>query len=184
MCYRVDRGCEKERRRMEMLSWRISCCIKGGKLLRYSGHAWQWTFYTCTQILLAPRSEVFKTMLASDLCKSVPIDSISLPEFNHEELETFLEFLYCGKLIKEKFDKHFYSPALAADKYVIPHLQTYCEQHILELLDSSNALKILEISEICSNEVLKVAALKSILSHSKEIYVSPGLENLQDRSHI
>ncbi|KAI3840836.1 hypothetical protein MKW92_033551 [Papaver armeniacum] len=126
------------------------------------------------RFLLATRSEVFKIMLASDLCKSAPINSVSLPEFNHGELETFLEFLYCGKLAKEKFDMHFFSLALAADKYVIPHLQTYCEHHILEVLDSSNALKILEISEICSNEVLKVAALKSILSHAKEIYFSPG----------
>ncbi|KAI3994234.1 hypothetical protein MKX01_012491 [Papaver californicum] len=126
------------------------------------------------RFLLATRSEVFKIMLSSDLCKSTLTDSVSLPEFNHEELETFLEFLYCGKLSKEKFDMHFYCLALAADKYVIPHLQTYSEQHILELLDSSNALKILEISEICSNEVLKVAALESILSHTKEICFSPG----------
>ncbi|RZC78186.1 hypothetical protein C5167_002378 [Papaver somniferum] len=129
------------------------------------------------RFLLATTSEVLKTMLASDLCKSAPIDSISLPEFNHEELETFLEFLYCGKLAKEKFDMHFQSLTLAADKYVIPHLQTYCEQHILKLLDSSNALKILEFSEILSNEVLKVASLKSILSHTKEIYFSPGFED-------
>ncbi|MCL7028812.1 hypothetical protein MKW94_006120 [Papaver nudicaule] len=127
------------------------------------------------RFLLATTSEVFKTMLASDQRKSAPIDSVSLPEFNHEELEAFLEFLYCGKLAKEKFDIHFYSLALAADKYVIPHLQSYCEHHILKLLDSSNALKILEISEICSNEILKVAALKFILSHTKEIYFSPSV---------
>ncbi|KAI3961916.1 hypothetical protein MKW98_022121 [Papaver atlanticum] len=134
------------------------------------------------RFLLATRSEFFKTMLASDVCKSAPIDSISLPEFNHEELETFMEFLYCGKLAKEKLDVHFQSLAFAADKYVIPHLQTYCEQHMLELLDSSNALKILEISEICSNEVLKVAALKSILSHTKEIYFSPGFGEFARRN--
>lgn len=127
--------------------------------------------------LQAASSEASKTMLASDLCKSAPIDSISLPEFNHEELETFLEFLYCGKLAKEKFDMHFQSLTLAADKYVIPHLQTYCEQHILKLLDSSNALEILEFSETLSNEVLKVASLTSILSHKKEIYFSPSFED-------
>ncbi|KAI3961915.1 hypothetical protein MKW98_022120 [Papaver atlanticum] len=113
------------------------------------------------RFLLATTSEVLKTMLASNLCKSAPIDSISLPEFNREDLETFLEFLYCGKLAKEKFDMHFQSLTLAADKYVIPHLQTYCEQHILKLLDSSNSLKILD----------------QILSHTKEIYFSPSFED-------
>lgn len=74
--------------------------------------------FSYMQNLQATTSEVFKTMLASDLCKSAPVDSVTLPEFNHEELETFLELLYCGELGKEKFDMHFYSLALAADKYV------------------------------------------------------------------
>ncbi|MCL7024964.1 hypothetical protein MKW94_005400 [Papaver nudicaule] len=126
------------------------------------------------RFLLATSSEVFETMLASDMCKSAPVDSVSLPEFNQEELETFLEFLYCGKLSKEKFDEHFCSLALAADKYVIPHLQSYCEHHILKLLNPSNALKIMEVAEACSNEVLKAAALKSVLSNARELYYSPA----------
>ncbi|MCL7029904.1 hypothetical protein MKW94_027279 [Papaver nudicaule] len=128
------------------------------------------------RFLLAARSEVFNNMLASDTCKAAPIDYITLPEFNHEELEIFLEFLYCGNLTDEKFEKHFYCLALASHKYVIPHLQKFCEEQILKLLDSSTALQVLEISEICSSEVLKVAALKSILSHTGEIYFSPGYE--------
>ncbi|KAI3993605.1 hypothetical protein MKX01_002618 [Papaver californicum] len=128
------------------------------------------------RFLLATRSEVFRNMLASDTCKAAPVDSISLPEFNHEELEIFLELLYCGHLAKEKFKSHFFCLALASHKYVIPHLQKFCEKEILNLLDSSTALKVLEISEICSNEAVKVAALNSVLSHSEEIYYSPGYE--------
>ncbi|MCL7023167.1 hypothetical protein MKW94_001772 [Papaver nudicaule] len=115
-------------------------------------------------------------MLSSDNCKAAQIDSVCLPEFNHEELETFLEFLYCGNLAAEKFEMHYYSLALASHKYAIPHLQKFCEEHILKLLDSSNALKVLEISEICSNETLKVAALESIIDRKDEIISSSGFQ--------
>ncbi|MCL7021730.1 hypothetical protein MKW94_020414 [Papaver nudicaule] len=126
------------------------------------------------KLLLATRSEVFKNMLAADTFIAAPVDSVTLPEFNHEELEMFLELLYSGNLAKEKFEKHFCCLALASHKYIIPHLEKFCEKRILNLLDSSNALKVLKISEICSNETLKVAALNSILTHSEIIYYSPG----------
>ncbi|KAI3872455.1 hypothetical protein MKX03_023195 [Papaver bracteatum] len=128
------------------------------------------------KFLLATRSEVFKHMLSSDACKSAQIDSVCLPEFNHEELQTFLEFLYCGNLAKEKFEMHYYCLALASHKYAIPHLEKFCEEHILKLIDSSNALKVLEISEICSNETLRVAALQMIIDHKEEIICAPSFE--------
>ncbi|KAI3967067.1 hypothetical protein MKW92_046514 [Papaver armeniacum] len=126
--------------------------------------------------LLAIRSEVFKNMLEADTCKAAPADSISLQEFNHEELEAFLEFLYCGNLAKEKFEKHFYSLLVAADKYAIPYLQKFCEREILKLLDSSNALKVLEVSDVCSNQTLKIAALEFIIKHTEELVLSPAFD--------
>ncbi|RZC75610.1 hypothetical protein C5167_051099 [Papaver somniferum] len=128
------------------------------------------------KFLLATRSAVFKHMLSSDTCKAAQIDFVCLPEFNHEELQAFLKLLYCGNLCKKKFEMHYYLLALASHKYAIPHLQKFCEENILKLLDSSNALKVLEISEICSNETLRVASLKSIFNHRKEIICSPSFE--------
>ncbi|XP_026428271.1 BTB/POZ domain-containing protein At1g01640-like [Papaver somniferum] len=126
--------------------------------------------------LLATRSEVFKNMLAADTCKAAPADSISLREFNHEELEAFVEFPYCGNLGKEKFEKHFYSLTVAADKYAIPYLQKFCEREILKLIDSSNALKVLEVSDVCSNQTLKIAALEYIIKHTEELVLSPTFD--------
>ncbi|KAI3961917.1 hypothetical protein MKW98_022122 [Papaver atlanticum] len=114
--------------------------------------------------LLATRSEVFKNMLAADTCKAAPTDSISLQEFNHEELEDFLEFLYCGNLGKEKFEKHYYS------------LAKFCELEILKLLDSSNALKVLEVSDVCSNETIKIDALEYIIKHTEELVLPPTFD--------
>ncbi|XP_048446794.1 BTB/POZ domain-containing protein At3g56230-like isoform X2 [Pyrus x bretschneideri] len=73
--------------------------------------------------LLAIRSEVFNNILDSDGCKAPATDTVKLPELNHEELESLLEFLYNGDLPEDKMNKHIYSLSLAADKYGISYLQ-------------------------------------------------------------
>ncbi|KAI3983346.1 hypothetical protein MKX01_013413 [Papaver californicum] len=84
------------------------------------------------KFVLATRSEILKNMLESDLCKAAPDESISLPEFNHEELDTFL--------------------------------------------DSSKALQVLEISDVVSNEKIKLAALELIVLQYKEIILVPSFD--------
>ena len=46
--------------------------------------------------LLPARSEIFKNMLDLEGCKAAPSNTITLPELNHEELDSLLEFLYSG----------------------------------------------------------------------------------------
>ncbi|KAL5734487.1 hypothetical protein ACOSP7_032348 [Xanthoceras sorbifolium] len=126
--------------------------------------------------LLAARSEIFKNMLDSDGCKSPPSDTITLPELNHEELESLLDFLYSGNLSPEKVEKHVYSLFLASDKYEIPYLHECCERHMLGSLDSSNALDVLEISDVCSNKTLKDTALNFIVKNMEDIVFSAKYE--------
>ncbi|XP_075672369.1 BTB/POZ domain-containing protein At3g56230 isoform X1 [Castanea sativa] len=123
--------------------------------------------------LLATRSQIFKNMLESDVCKAPPKDNIiTLSELNHEELESFLQFLYTGSLPEEKMEKHVYSLSLAADKYEIPYLLKFCERHMLRSLKSSNALNVLEISDVCSYLSLKETALKFIVKNIEDIAFS------------
>ncbi|KAJ4720173.1 BTB/POZ domain-containing protein [Melia azedarach] len=126
--------------------------------------------------LLAARSEIFKNMLDSDGCKAPPSGIITLPELNHEELESLLDFLYSGSLPSEKLEKHVYSLFLAADKYGIAYLQEYCERHMLSSLNSSNALDVLEISDVCSNRTLKETALNFIVKNMEEVTFSSRYE--------
>ncbi|KAK6135731.1 hypothetical protein DH2020_030511 [Rehmannia glutinosa] len=123
--------------------------------------------------LLASRSSIFRNILDSDECKAPPINqTITLPELNHEELESLLEFLYSGNLPKEKVEKHVYSLSIAADKYEIPFLQKFCEHQMLGTLNSSNALDILEISDTCSNQSLKETALNYIVRNMEDVVFS------------
>ncbi|KAG1338113.1 BTB/POZ domain-containing protein [Cocos nucifera] len=122
--------------------------------------------------LLASKSEIFRTMLGHDECKAPAEDTISFPELSRDELKCLLEFLYTGCLPKRSADKQLYSMLLAADKYDIPFLRKVCEHQILDSLDSSNALDILEVSEVCSNGMLKDHAMNSIVRHVEDVVFS------------
>lgn len=126
--------------------------------------------------LLAAKSEIFKNILESDECKAAASDTIALPELNQEELESLLEFLYSGTLPADKAQKHVYPLFVAADKYEIPYLQEFCERHMLASLSSSNALDILEISDLCSNKTLKETALNFIVRNVDDVVFSAKYE--------
>ncbi|XP_050210397.1 BTB/POZ domain-containing protein At3g56230 [Mercurialis annua] len=132
--------------------------------------------------LLASRSEIFKNMLDSDSCKAPANDTITLSDLNHEELETLLEFLYSGTIPIEKLKKNVYSLTLAADKYEIPFLLKFCERYMLRSLDISNALDVLEISDICSNNILKESALNFIVKNLEDIVYSAKYEGFVSKN--
>ncbi|KAF2319214.1 hypothetical protein GH714_013997 [Hevea brasiliensis] len=130
----------------------------------------------------AARSEIFKNMLDSDACKAPANDTITIPELNHEELESLLEFLYSGSLAAEKVEKHIYSLTLAADKYEIPFLLKFCERYMLRSLVSSNALDVLEISDVCSNKILKETALNFIVKNLEDLVFSAKYETFVSKN--
>ncbi|KAK3003185.1 hypothetical protein RJ639_018083, partial [Escallonia herrerae] len=111
-------------------------------------------------------------MLDSDGYIAPPHDTVTLPELNYEELECLLEFLYSGNLPKEKVEKHVYSLSVAANKYEIEYLQKFCDTQMLRSLNSSNALDVIEISDTCSNQRLKEAALNFIVRNMGKIVFS------------
>ncbi|ERN04105.1 hypothetical protein AMTR_s00077p00026550 [Amborella trichopoda] len=62
--------------------------------------------------------------------------------------------------------------SIPADNFSIHFLQKQCVHQIVQTLDSSNALKVLELSEKCSNVTLKEIALKTIVMYQDEIFFS------------
>ncbi|CAA0834453.1 BTB/POZ domain-containing protein [Striga hermonthica] len=91
--------------------------------------------------LLAARSSIFRNILDSDECKAPPNHTITLPELNHDELGSLLEFLYRGSLPREKIERHVYTLSVAADKYEIPFLK---RRFILgDLIPYSNTFLVL-----------------------------------------
>ncbi|XP_078180994.1 BTB/POZ domain-containing protein At3g56230-like [Carex rostrata] len=122
--------------------------------------------------LLAARSQVFKNILASDECKAPVDEEISLPELTHNELESLMHFLYNGNISDDASEEHCYSLLVAADKYDIPYLRKYCEKRILRSLEPSNALQVLEVSDVCQNMLLKEQAMDMVVKNAETVVFS------------
>jgi len=128
--------------------------------------------------VLATYSKIFRIVLSSDECKAPAESTISLPELSYEELQCLLEFLYCGTLKPDdRVEKHVCSLLIAADKYDIPFLKRFCEARILSSLGPSNALQVLEVSDMSSNTKLKEQAMNTIVKHKGDVITSRAYES-------
>ncbi|XP_010537484.1 PREDICTED: putative BTB/POZ domain-containing protein At2g40440 [Tarenaya hassleriana] len=134
------------------------------------------------KVILAARSKVFRDMLESDECKASQDETITLSELKHEELKTFLEFLYNGSLSFTELKQHVRPLYLAADKYEIPYLQDLCRNHLISNLNSSNALDVLELSDIPSDKPLNEAVSRYIIEHMDEIAFSQNFKPFVEKN--
>ncbi|KAL1192408.1 putative BTB/POZ domain-containing protein [Cardamine amara subsp. amara] len=124
------------------------------------------------KLVLAARSEVLKKMLEPDEIKaSSKLETITLSEMKHKELEALVEFIYSvdGSISSETLTKHVRSLYLAADKYEIPYLRDLCRNNLISSLSLSNALNILELAQIPFDKVLHDAAFANIQTNLSTI---------------
>ncbi|KAL1199600.1 putative BTB/POZ domain-containing protein [Cardamine amara subsp. amara] len=130
-------------------------------------------FIFAHKLFLVARSEVFKNILESDDFKASAklVETVTLSEMKHEEVEALVEFIYSvdGSISSEGLKKHARSLFLAADKYEIPHLRDLCRNELISSLSSSNALSILELSQIPFDKALNDAAFTKIITNMSTI---------------
>ncbi|XP_010496160.2 PREDICTED: putative BTB/POZ domain-containing protein At2g40440 [Camelina sativa] len=126
------------------------------------------------KLFLSARSEVFKKMFESDNCKaSSMLETITLSDLKQKELEAFVEFIYSdGSKLSLKAKQHVRPLYRAADKYEIPYLRDLCRDELVACLNSSNALKVLEVAQIPFDKALTNAALTTIKTFKKSISTS------------
>lgn len=90
-------------------------------------------------------------------------ETITLSDLKREELEVFVEFCYAGGSMPfEKLRKHAMSLYRESDKYDIPYLRDFCRN---QLMLSTNATEILELSKVPLDETLHDFATNYIASH-------------------
>lgn len=119
-------------------------------------------------------------MLDSDECKASPKESITLPDLTHDQLKSFLEFLYSGNL-KAPYNQ-YRALYLAADKYDILYLQDICRNHFIAYLSSRNVLDTLELANIPCDTILKDAAINLIVKNMEEVVVPMKYETFVQRN--
>ncbi|CAA7054362.1 unnamed protein product [Microthlaspi erraticum] len=117
-------------------------------------------------------------MFESDKFKaSSMMETVTVSDLKHEELVAFVEFIYSdGSMLSENAKQHAVSLYRAAAEYEIPHLGDLCRNVLISSLNSSNALKVLALSENPSDNALSDAALKVIKTHQRTIFASAEFE--------
>ncbi|EOA25808.1 hypothetical protein CARUB_v10019176mg [Capsella rubella] len=151
----------------------VDVCLKAGesdeKGVSISAH----------KIVLSARSEVFKKILESDEIKATTkLETITLSELKHEELDALVEFIYSdGTMLSEQGKQHVMSLFLAADKYEIPHLRDLCRSHLRTSMNVSNALTVLALAQIPIDQALSDDALGYIRANMSAICSTAEFED-------
>ncbi|CAN8313741.1 unnamed protein product [Cochlearia groenlandica] len=127
------------------------------------------------KLILSTRSEVLKKILeCDDECKaSSRKDAITFSELKHEELVSFVEFLYSdGSMLSEKAKQHVRVLYVAADKYMITNLRDLCRTQLNSSLTPLNALEVFLLAQIPFDKSLRDAALAKITANRTTIVAS------------
>lgn len=98
--------------------------------------------------------------------------TITVPEMTHDELETFLEFMYNGSLPDTKLVHHVHTLYVAADKYEIPYLQEVCRNQLIASMKSPDVFDIFELAKIHSDKILIDAVSEFISTNMEDISFS------------
>eukprot|EP00249_Psilotum_nudum_P034633 c53947_g1_i1 orf=130-972(+) len=128
------------------------------------------------RVVMAAKSSVFRAMFEADSFKVADSGSIRIPDLTHQELKCLLEFMYTGNLPAEGQKEYTHALLLAADKYNIPLLIDVCESYMAATLNSSNALRVLELATICSATSLMKMAVSAVLRNYEDIIFSQAYE--------
>ncbi|CAH8332474.1 unnamed protein product [Eruca vesicaria subsp. sativa] len=137
-------------------------------VLLKAGNSVEGATISAHKLVLASRSMVLKKIMESDEFKaSSKLETVTLSEMKHEELEALVEFMYSidGSISSESLKKHARSLYLAADKYEIPHLRDICRSQLISSLNSANSLIALELAQIPFDRSLNDVAFNTIMKN-------------------
>lgn len=109
--------------------------------------------------ILAAQSPVFAAMFDCQLEES-RTNECKIEDISFEAFEKFLEFLYTRQIPIS--NDHILEVYTAAVKYQIEMLPEICEELIYDNVNEDNALEVLKLGNLHSNELMKILAFKQI----------------------
>ncbi|KAJ4906707.1 putative BTB/POZ domain-containing protein [Raphanus sativus] len=131
-------------------------------VLLKAGNSAEGATISAHKLVLASRSVVLRKIMESDEFKaSSKLETVTFSEMKYEELEAFVEFMYCS-ISPESLKKHVSSLYLAADKYEIPYLRDVCRSLFISSLNPANALNIIELAQRPFDKALNDVAFTTI----------------------
>ncbi len=118
--------------------------------------------------VLGTNSSVFRAMFYGGIAENGP--AIHLPDTNEEGLEQFLWFLYTEECSLST--DNVYTTMYLAHKYITTSLYEECVNFLLEILNSQNALEVLEQATRFEEKELEQQCLKVIQFNTIEVLAS------------
>ena len=120
------------------------------------------------KFILCLRSDVFRTMFDSHM-QEANSNSITISNFSVDVVREMLYFLYTDTCHVELLPDLSHTLLGIACKYHIEGLKQICEHYLCSILTVSNAVELLELSDMYEAKVLKMKALKYVANNLKII---------------
>ncbi|CAN6440513.1 unnamed protein product [Victoria cruziana] len=115
--------------------------------------------------ILSASSPVFKSMFQHNL-KENESSTVVIDDMSNESCSAFLSYIY-GGMKRNEFLKHRFQLLAAAHKYDIVDLKDSCEESLLEDINSSNVLEILNDARLFHLAKLKKACMMFLFDFGK-----------------
>jgi len=131
--------------------------------------------FKCHKIILTSRSQVFKTMLESNM-KERETGSIEIKDMKLEVFEDLLRYIYTGEA--PNIDEHAGELFAAADLYQLEHLKELCEVKLCAGIEITNCISLLVLGELHHASTLKASALKFVSKNMLKINSSEWKQSL------
>jgi len=119
--------------------------------------------FDCHKLVLASRSEVFKSMLITSKMSETTSGEIKITDITADTMHNFLFFLYHGGLDPTKITG---SLLMAAEKYEVLDLVSYCVKTLTESLNEENVIDVMISAHLVNQKTLFYRASQYIFKNS------------------
>merc|ERR1719266_2928780 len=119
--------------------------------------------FDCHKLVLASRSEVFKSMLITSKMSETTSGEIKITDITADTMHNFLFFLYHGGLDPTKITG---SLLMAAEKYEVLDLVSYCVKTLKENLNEENVIDVMISAHLVNQKTLFYRASQYIFKNS------------------
>lgn len=125
------------------------------------------------KVVLATRSSVFSALFENEMHERQS-NQMKIQDFSADAVEEFLQFFYSGRVPNETNAMELYA---LASKYDVLELKENCEANVLENLDESNAVEVLNLGHLYSSKEIVQKAFDMIIKAYPDIDFPDNLKN-------
>ncbi|XP_045027695.1 speckle-type POZ protein-like [Daphnia magna] len=97
------------------------------------------------KIILAAKSKVFAAMFQHKTAESLS-NNVHIKDVDPDVFREVLRYMYTGRMSSETLDKMAVGVMAVADKYLLDHLKTECETHLLNSMCADNCAELLALA--------------------------------------